>query len=159
MSNFEKWVLRKKNLWINILLVLCTYFIWLIVYLIIYFKNKDYIYMTRHPELYADKNKLRCFHTKVVGVTFDNEDGSSRQYYLSKLGMYDELELAIYEYKPGEDAVGVYYKNKQLGNISAELVDEVIDIIIQKDLIAVIAEPTGSDNKTRGCNLSIITKK
>ena len=159
MSDFEKWVLRKKNLWINIVLALCTYFIWLIVYLVIYFKNKDYMFMTRHPETYADKNNLRCFHTKIVGVTFNNDNGSSRQEYLSKLGMYDELNLAIYEYKPDEDAVGVYYKNKQLGNINADLLDDVIDIIIKKELIAVIAEPTGIDKNTRGCNITIIAKK
>lgn len=159
MTEFEKWILRKKNLWINILLMLCTYFIWLIVYIVIYIKNKDYISMTRHPEIYANNNNLRCIHSKIVGVTFKNEDGTSRQNYLNKIGLYDELKLVIYEYKPGLEAVGVFYKNKQLGNINADLVDELIDIINNNELISVIAEPTGGENKTKGCNISIITKK
>lgn len=159
MSSFEKWTLRKKNLWINILLILMTYFAYLVVYLFVLFKNKEYYEMTRNPEKYADKRNLRCFHSKIVGVTFKNENGTSRQDNLKKIGHSDELNLVIYEYKPGEEAIGVYYKNRQLGNVAAELVDELKEIIRNNKLISVIAEPTGSNGKTRGCNISIICEK
>ena len=159
MNNFEKWVLRKRNVWIHILLALFTYGITLLIYFIVYLKNSNYFEMTRKPEEYAEKNNLRCFHSKVVGVTYNNDNGTSRQAYLATVKQYDELNLRIYEYKPGEKAIGVYYQDKQLGNINADLLDELMNYMKHDQLISVIAEPSGGDGKTRGCNITILTEK
>lgn len=159
MSNFERWILRKKNFWIHLFLFLITFYVYLLIYLIVLFKNLDYYKMTRKPEQYANEKNYRCVHSKIVGVTFNNDDGTSRQKYLKVLRQYDELRLIHYEYKPNEFAIGVFYNNKQLGNINAELYEELKDSVNNNRIISVIAEPTGENGKTYGCNITIIFKK
>ena len=158
MSNFEKWILKKKSFWIHFILFLITAYLYLPLYIIILFKNKNYYDMTRNPEMYADKNNLRCIHSKIVGVTFNNEDGTSRQFNISKVKQNDELKLIPYEYEPGEDALGVFHNNRQIGNINADLCYELIEKIKNGELIHVFANPTGGNGKTYGCNITIITK-
>lgn len=75
---------------------------------------------------------------KVVGVTFDNEDGVSRQSLLRKLHFHDspfdgraDIELKGYEFQ-GQPAYGVYANGMQIGNIPADLIpflQENIDCI------------------------------
>ena len=158
MSSFEKWILKKKNIWLEIFLFLITYGIYFIIWLIIRIKNSKYYEMTRNPEMYANKNNLRCIHSKVVGVSFKNEDGTSRQFNISKVKQNDELKLVPYEYEPGEEALGVFHNNRQIGNISADLCYEMIEKVKNSDIVIVIATPTGGNGKTYGCNLTIITK-
>jgi hypothetical protein len=60
---------------------------------------------------------LRHFHTKIAGVTFKNEDGSSRQGYLEICAPGDQLGLLRDTRNAfSEHAVGVYTPaRKQLG--------------------------------------------
>lgn len=159
MNNFEKWMLKKKNIWLNIFLGLITYGAYLILWLIIRFKNKDYYEKKYNPEVYARKNNFRCIHSKVVGVTFNNEDGTSRQKNLNKVKPYDELELIPYEYQHREEALGVFHNKRQIGNINADLCYELMEIINKNKRIFVIANPTGGNGKTLGCNITIIIEK
>lgn len=158
MNNFEKWILKKKNIWINILLFLFTYGVYFIIWLIIRIKNNDYYDMLKDPEGYANKNSLRCIHSKVVGVTFNNDDGTSRQKNIANIKENDELKLIPYEYNPGEEALGVFHNNKQIGNVNADLCYEIIDKVRDNEIIIVIANPTGGNKKTYGCNFTIIMK-
>lgn len=58
---------------------------------------------------------------KVVGVSFTNGDGSSRQKIISKMVPGEAIVLKPYFYK-GDKAVGVYNsRSEMIGNISAEL--------------------------------------
>lgn len=65
--------------------------------------------------------------TKVSGVTFDNEDGSSRQRIL-KAAFGEEscgsVVLELYDYK-GQDAIAVYYDDEQVGTIPKSQVEKV----------------------------------
>lgn len=67
-----------------------------------------------HLEKYKNLEQIK---TKIVGVTFKNNDGSSRQKALSKIKNNEQLYLKEYTYK-GEPA---YYvmdrKNNCLGNL------------------------------------------
>lgn len=65
---------------------------------------------------------------RIVGVTFDNDDGISRQLILRKLKShespfteYADIEIKQYEFK-GQPAYGVYANDMQIGNIPADLV-------------------------------------
>lgn len=58
--------------------------------------------------------------TKLVGVTFDNEDGENRQDLLAQMVGYEELTVEKYTFK-GEPAAYVKWGDKILGNLSAEL--------------------------------------
>ena len=78
---------------------------------------------------------------KVVGVTFKNPEGKSRQAYLKK--MYNvavkndsedyDVELVPYEYE-GHPAVAVLLDGFNVGNIAAEHAADVADMISKKDL-------------------------
>lgn len=62
--------------------------------------------------------------TKIVGVTFDNEDGENRQDILSRMDGSEEITVEKYTYN-GEPAAYVKWGNKILGNLSAELAKDL----------------------------------
>lgn len=69
--------------------------------------------------------------TKVAGVTFENEDGSSRQRILRDAFREEScgsVELETYEYK-GTDAIAVYYEDKRIGNIPKDKIKEVLAVM------------------------------
>lgn len=75
-----------------------------------------------HEERYKDCKNI---HTKIVGVTFKNSDGSSRQDYLCYLNHGEELFLKEYSYK-GNPAFYVCNKHgKCLGNLPAEIAEKI----------------------------------
>ena len=58
------------------------------------------------------------YGTKVVGVSYDNDDGSSRQSIISKYVEVDDcLGMKFYKYE-GEIACAIYTKGHQIGNVS-----------------------------------------
>lgn len=65
--------------------------------------------------------------TKIAGVTFDNDDGSSRQRIL-KAAMAEEacgsIALELYDHR-GADAIAVLYDDQEIGNIPKSRVAEV----------------------------------
>ena len=63
-------------------------------------------------------------HTKVVGVTFQNDDGESRQDILSSMTGDEEIEIEKTIYN-GEPAAYVKWGNKILGYLSAELAKDL----------------------------------
>lgn len=71
------------------------------------------------------------FVTNIAGVTFNNDDGSSRQNYLRDLearGGEGEVTLEEYYYK-GHPAVHVMINGKCIGNIPKDRVQEALDIM------------------------------
>lgn len=93
--------------------------------------------------------------TKLAGVTFDNEDGSSRQRALQS-AMADEgsgsVALELYEHK-GTDAIRVEYEGTCVGNIPRDRVPEVaavMDRITAASLSVSRFVPEGEDDGTRG---------
>lgn len=77
-----------------------------------------------------DRTHGRIF-TKVAGVTFDNEDGSSRQRIL-KAAMAEEccgtVTLERYEFK-GRDAIRVEYDGACIGSIPRDRVAEILPVL------------------------------
>lgn len=71
------------------------------------------------------------FVTNIAGVTFDNDDGTSRQKNLRELkarGGEGEVTLQEYYYK-GHKAVHVLIDGKCIGNIPKDRVQEALDIM------------------------------
>lgn len=82
------------------------------------------------PVLPPDAYEFRRY--KVVGVTFDNDDGSSRQEILKQMHFREppynkpfDLELRPYDYE-GEQAVAVCAAGQMIGNISRDDLPEVL---------------------------------
>jgi hypothetical protein len=88
-------------------------------------KNKE------EEKLMADKYEHLC--VRVVGVTYKNENGQSRQTLLRKIKYRDEefeesleIETRKYDFE-GSPAIGVYVNGLQIGNVPKETVPYIID--------------------------------
>lgn len=76
------------------------------------------------------KEPIQCHSVfKLAGVTFENEDGTSRQKILKSLKEHDDLKVEKYKYN-GEDAIKVLTLDNQcIGNIKAKDVPYVLELI------------------------------
>ena len=102
---------------------------------------------------------------KLVGVTFNNEDGSSRQKNLSALakaiqsGEEISLRTEAYIYKPEigqeEPAIRVFWKNMELGNIDKTIVRELSDKYDNPEYIATVIKIVGGDGGSFGLRLRL----
>lgn len=77
-----------------------------------------------------DAPKYGRIFTKVVGVTFNNEDGSSRQKYLREAfaAPYGDVTLEQYEFE-GEPAIRVMFNDWCIGHIPRNKIDEILPIM------------------------------
>ncbi|MBZ4644666.1 MAG: hypothetical protein JG777_155 [Clostridia bacterium] len=103
-------------------------------------------------------NPKSVYHiaTKIVGVTFQNEDGSSRQNLVTNLISNEVLQLVRSTFN-GEPAIAVCNKSgKKLGHLKKELVNELISKYGERKMTAFVSEVTGRQyGKTLGCNIDI----
>lgn len=124
MKNF---IMNKKYLWINILLMLFTYGIWIIIFF--YLKSK-----------YSKSSKnedIRSFSMKVSGVTFKNDNGTDRQKLLKNISKDQQLKLVPYKYLD-KDAIYVETLNNEiLGNIPAKHTINILKKINNNTIIKV----------------------
>lgn len=91
--------------------------------------------------------------TKVVGVTFQNDDGESRQDILSRMTGDEEIEIEKTTYN-GEPAAYVKWGNKILGYLSAELAKDLAARYPNARYTAEILEISGGV-QTLGCNIEL----
>lgn len=104
---------------------------------------------------------VRQFHTKIVGISQKNPDGSSRQKILSKCSVGDRLELRWDRFnKYDRNAIEVVTSDgKQLGFLSKELAKKVAPQISNGvRAFAIIKDITGGtkEKKTLGCNIEVM---
>ena len=99
-----------------------------------------------------DRTHGRIF-TRLACVTFDNDDGSSRQRVLKAALAEDcagSVSLELYEYR-GEDAILVEYEGRGVGNIPRDRVAEVaavMDRITAGSLLVNRFVPCDEDEET-----------
>lgn len=98
--------------------------------------------------------------TTVAGVTFDNEDGTSRQRILKKFlrengsGAGEEATLQQYEYN-GKPAVYVLLQGQIIGNVPKTHTAEVIRIIDRVEFASVHVRRFRSDEGEQICNAEL----
>lgn len=102
----------------------------------------------------------RNLHTKIVGVTKENEDGMPIQDILEELAdenvAGDELELEHEFDNPyDENAIMVYHDSVHIGYLSRDLAKKLVDDVDAGLVSAEISEITGGGNKSYGCNIAI----
>ncbi len=102
----------------------------------------------------------KAFHTKVVGVTFNNDDGTSRQKILRKCRVGESVRLIRWPMKKHPNAVKVMRETgEQLGYLSSEVAESLVpDMDKGAKLEAKISFLTGGGlllKRTRGCNIRI----
>ena len=92
--------------------------------------------------------------TKIVGVTFDNEDGENRQEILSTMTGDEEITVEKYTFN-GEPAAYIKWGSKILGNLSAELAADLYRKYPNATYEAQILEITEGGVHTFGCNIEL----
>ena len=102
----------------------------------------------------------RNLHTKIVGVTKENEDGMPIQDILEELADEnvegDELDLEHEFDNPyDENAIMVYHNGVHIGYLSRDLAKKLVDDVDAGLVSAEIDEITGGGNKSYGCNIAI----
>ena len=106
------------------------------------------------------------YFSKVVGVTRDNDDGSSRQYAIRKFCRPGEPLTLIREpqNKFDKNAISIWVHGKnlfrngdfQIGYIKTELAEEIAPRIDAGwTITAEVKEVTGGGDLTYGCNIEI----
>lgn len=105
---------------------------------------------------YEIVNNRTYIHTKVVGVTFANEDGTSRQKYIEECHV--GLPLSIQHTPTDEfpEAMSVFGKSlHQIGFVNKELAVDLLNKHELKSCIAYITEITGGGEYPYGVNMKI----
>lgn len=92
--------------------------------------------------------------TKIVGVTYENEDGENRQDILSRMTGDEDIIVEKYTYN-GEPAAYVKWGDKVLGNLSAELAKDLERKYPKARYTAEILEISGGGVQTFGCNIEL----
>lgn len=103
------------------------------------------------------RNIIRDMHSKVVGVTFGNDDGTSRQAYIEKLKPGDELILKPMPTPDYPNAIGVFtVGGKQIGYVKDELAVALVNEYPKNLMQVTVANITGGGDKNYGCNIHIV---
>lgn len=108
------------------------------------------------PFYFDDYDVVKTIRTKVVGVTYRNSDGSSRQENIACCSPGDPLELDYFSYR-GSPAFSVSDgSGNQLGNLSAEIARVIFDLPPDLITYASVKQITGGDSSNYGCNIEIL---
>lgn len=108
---------------------------------------------TPAPAAASGGRVLDTIRTKVVGVTFNNEDGENRQDILSRMSGSEDITVEKYTYN-GEPAAYVKWGDKVIGNLSAELAGNLARKYPKARYTAEILEISGGV-QTFGCNIEL----
>lgn len=95
----------------------------------------------------GEKNSYKIYYSKIVGITFDNEDGKNRKNIIDKLNFNEKLRLEKYFYN-NEKAVKVLTQNcETIGNIPRELSVEIYDLLENNEIKKIYFYPTKDKEK------------
>lgn len=106
------------------------------------------------PAAASGSRIAETIRTKIVGVTFDNEDGENRQDILRTMTGNEDITVEKYTYN-GEPAAYIKWGSKVLGNLSAELAKDLARKYPQARYTAEILEISGGGVQTFGCNIEL----
>ena len=104
---------------------------------------------TPAPAAASGGRVLDTIRTKVVGVTFNNEDGENRQDILSRMSGSEDITVEKYTYN-GEPAAYVKWGDKVIGNLSAELAGDLARKYPKARYTAEILEISGGGYRRSG---------
>jgi len=103
----------------------------------------------------------RDFHSKVVGVTFKNADGSDRQKIVKTCKPGDDIIFKPTPSKEYPDAIGVFTTSgKQIGNLNADLARELKTKYPTNPMSVTVSNITGGgEDHNYGCNIHLTIYK
>ena len=108
----------------------------------------------------SQDSRVRHFHTKIVGVTHENSDGTDRQHVIRRCGLFENLALDREEDNPHDsNAVRVCRTDgQQLGYLNSGLAEEIVEKSARGYHFAVFIKNLtgGKKGQAVGVNLLII---
>lgn len=105
----------------------------------------------------ADPAIIRDFHSKVVGVSFNNDDGSSRQEIIRNSIIDEDLYFKPMFTAEYPNAIGVFnHRGQQLGHLTDKLASEIKTMYPQNIIAAKLCNITGGNGYPYGANLHIL---
>lgn len=102
----------------------------------------------------SNSTSAGSIRTKVVGVTFKNDDGTDRQKILKRVSPGDTLELKPYTYN-GAPAIMVVHALGCIGNLKATLAADLCKEQYIPHTAKVLDITGGTNGKSYGCNIEI----
>lgn len=148
--------MKKLKTWQLILLII--FYPIGIIYFIVWLINKNKKPVNSVPP--QQLNTIREFHSKVVGVTFNNSNGTSRQEIIKKCKPGDDLVFKPTPTPEYPESIGVFNAHgEQLGFVNAELAHELITKYPRNPMKVVVSEVTGREYNNCGCNILITIYK
>jgi hypothetical protein len=105
--------------------------------------------------------RIKHFFTKVVGVTFKNDDGSDRQEFIRQCMVLDALELKHDPDNPFDpNAVAVFRESQQLGHLKRELAPEIVYYVRNgwrvSALVASVQRRGSGARRKAGVNIAVL---
>ena len=151
--------MKKLKTWQLVLLII--FYPVGIIYFIVWLCNRNkQPAASATPAMKIDTNKLTViedFHTKVVGVTFNNDDGTSRQNIIKNCKAGEDIIFKPVPTKEYPDAIGVFNKKgQQLGHLSQGVAAEIKNKYGYNLMSVTISNITGGGDLSYGCNLHIV---
>lgn len=122
------------------------------------------IRVERDDDEYYDQHDRRngTIHTKIAGVSFMNDDGTSRQAILKSLRPGDQLFLRHVPIPGHPEAIQVItYKGQQVGHLPSGMGKNALKWFKEYTVYVYVTEITGGtqDKPTRGCNIVLQLRK
>ena len=149
----EVYTLKKLKTWQLVLLII-FYPVGIAYFIVWLCKRNDRGTVSVKP---SNLTVIRDFNTKVVGVTFGNDDGTSRQGIIKNCKAGEDIILKPVPTKEYPDAIGVFNKRgQQLGHLNAELAAEMKKKYPTNPMSVTVNSITGGGDKSYGCNLHIV---
>lgn len=105
---------------------------------------------------------MTSYELRVVGVSFDNDNGTSRQEILAQCQSGDTVTLKRSHSKKYPNAIEVWTKHGQIGHVSSDVAERLApDMDSGLKVEAEIKRVTGGteDKPTRGCIIKVMEKR
>lgn len=138
--------MKKLQTWQKVLLII--FYPVGIVYFIIWLVNKN-----KQP---SNLEIVKEMYSNVVGTTYANENGTSRQSYIVKLKAGDDLLFKPAPTKEYPDSIGVFTKaGGQIGVVNYQIINELRGLYTNNKVSVTVHQVLHSE---RGLGVSMLIK-
>ena len=115
--------------------------------------NKNIILEDKEDKLY------KLYVTKIVGTTFENENGEKRSDILKNVAIYDQLKLEQFYYNSKKAVKILTGKGELIGFISANEAETIYDLIEEDKIYKAYYYPVMSVSEVLNKRIKILIKK
>lgn len=146
--------MKKLKTWQKVLLI--VFYPAGIIYFIIWLCNRNNGGGTAAPAPEVEREVIREIYSNVVACVYPNENGTSRQTYIARLKVGEDLIFKPTPSKEYPDSIGVFtLRGEQIGVVSYQVVNEMRGLYTYNDASATVNEILHSE---RGLGVNMLIK-